>query len=67
MLFDQLMQCVTIWHPSDQSCVLTEWDHRIPSNGEILLACLGINRKQSVHKAEQLHDTLVLSDVLVTL
>lgn len=67
MLLDQLVQCVTIRYPTDKSSILTQRNDWISSDRQIFLASLWINCKQSVNQSEELHDSLILTDIFMAL
>lgn len=65
ILFDKRMQRVAIEQPLEQTAVLRERYHTVALNGQITPRCLVILEQQVVDEAEDLHDTLVLAQVLV--
>jgi hypothetical protein len=67
MFLYQLMKCVAVWDPSDQSRILTKGNNRIASDAQVFLTCLGVDCQQSVDQSKQLHHSLILSNVFVTL
>ena len=54
-------------HPPYDARVVRQRDDRVPRNAEISLAGLSVVAKEGVDEPEELHDALVLPQVLVAL
>ena len=67
MLLDQDVQRVRVLHPSDQPRVLTERNDGVPSDLQVFLVGLRVDRQERIDQSKQLHDTLILTNVLMTL
>lgn len=67
MVSDELIQGITVKNHADETSHVTQRNDGVSPNRQVLLAGLWINLAQSIDQAEQLHDSLILSDVLVTL
>ncbi len=61
----QYVQSVAAWHPANETSVMTKRYNRVPSNTQVLFTSLAVNLEQSVDQTEQLHHTLVLTNVFV--
>ena len=64
---DQRVQRVRARDPPHNSAVVTQRSHRVPLNAQIVSVRSPVLRKQSVHESKQLHDPLILPQVLVSL
>lgn len=64
------MEGVAVGHPGNQSCRRTQWHDAVALDREVALVRrhgAGIVRQKSVDQAKQLHGTLVLTQIFVTL
>ena len=61
------MQRVVMRHPADDTRVGRQRTHRVALNVEVALGGLHVMRQQRVDEAEELHDALVLAQILVAL
>lgn len=59
------MKSIAVWHPSNDSEVVGQWANGISLYFEVLLACLRVADQESVYKSKKLHDTFILSKILV--
>lgn len=66
VVLDEDMQGVGVVQPANQSRVRCQRDDGVRLDHKMALERLGIFAEQSIHKPEELHDTLVLSQILVT-
>jgi hypothetical protein len=67
ILADEHVQSVAVRDEAEQARLRTKRDCGIAFNVEMALARFHVIRKKSVAKTEQLHDTLVLTNIFMTL
>ena len=67
VILDELVQSVRVGHPTDQARVCRQRNDSKPLDGQIAPERLGVAQKKRVDQTEELHDPLVLSQVLVAL
>ena len=60
------VQSVTVRHEPEKTRLSTKRDRRIALDVEMSLSRLNVVRQQSIAETEQLHNTLILTDILVT-
>lgn len=66
VVLDKNMQRIGTIDPSQQTRVRRERNDGILDNGKMSLEGFGILLQQSIDEAKELHDTLVLSKILVS-
>ena len=66
VFFDEIVQRVTVGHPSQKTRVLRKRDDWERLNTQMAFEALGVIVQKSVDKTEQLHDTLVLTNIFVS-
>ena len=64
---NQRVQCVRIRHPAQHACVMTEWRDCVALDTQIVLVRTPVRSQQRVDEAEELHCSLVLAQILVSL
>ena len=62
----QCMQGIAMRDPSNQTRVGRERDDRVPLNREIPLPCFIVIENDVVDETKQLHNPLILSEILMT-
>ena len=67
VLADHLLQSIRVVHPPDQPRVRGYRDDRLAGDGEIFALGLGVVLQKPVHQLKQLHNSLVLAQILVAL
>lgn len=60
----QLVQRVAVWHPADESAVGAERDDGVTRDRQVALGSAALCGQHGVDQAEELHDALVLTQVL---
>jgi len=64
---DELVEGVAVGHPADDADVVAQGRHGVAPDGQVAPARLGVVGQERVDEAEELHDALVLAQVLVDL
>ena len=67
VVLDETVQRVRVRHPRQQPRVGGEWDDREALDGQVAPERLRVVEEERVDEAEELHDALVLPQVLVAL
>ncbi len=67
VLFDQRMNRVAVRHPLDQTRIRRKGHHRVPMDSQVASGSFEIVGEESVHQTEELHHTLILTQIFVAL
>lgn len=60
------MQGVAVLDPTQKAGIGCQWDDRVKLYMEPSLEAIGVHRKKRVYETEQLHNSFVLTQILVT-
>lgn len=66
VVLDENVERVGTVDPTEESRVWRQRDDRVLDDGEVALEGLGVDREESVDKTKELHDSLVLAEILVS-
>lgn len=63
---NQDMQCVAVLDPSQQTSVRRQWNRGIALNVKVAFEAVVIHCEKGIDETEELHDTFVLTQVLMS-
>lgn len=63
---DKNVKCVAVLHPAQQSSVRAQGNDRVTLDVQSAFEALSIDREQGIDETVELHDSLVLTEILVT-
>lgn len=64
---DKRMECISVGHPADEARVGGQRNDSIARNAEVPLSCGPVVGQHVVDQAEQLHNPLILPQILMAL